>query len=70
MNIIKKLKESAKAVPMPVYIAGCIVPGGPCAITALWTGYDEVKHDGVSYIQFSSGVSVKYDQSGKVVSCE
>lgn len=32
MNIIKKLKESAKAVPMPVYIAGCIVPGGPCAI--------------------------------------
>lgn len=48
-------------------LTGC---GQISRITALWTGYDEVCVDGVSYIQFSSGVSVKYDQSGKVVSCE
>lgn len=32
MNVFKKIKESAKTVPMPVYIAGCVIPGGLCAI--------------------------------------
>ena len=32
-------------------------------------GTDEVCISGVTYIQFSSGVTVKYDQQGKVVTC-
>ena len=30
----------------------------------------EVCHDGVVYLQFTSGVSVKYNVDGKVVACK
>jgi hypothetical protein len=30
------------------------------------TGYDEVVVDGVVYIQFTSGVTVKYNQDGTI----
>ena len=35
-----------------------------------WSGNgSEVCQDGVVYLQFTSGVSVKYGRDGKVVSC-
>jgi uncharacterized lipoprotein YehR (DUF1307 family) len=36
---------------------------------ANYTGYSEVCVDGVTYLQFPSGSSVKYDTSGKIVGC-
>ena len=37
---------------------------------AAWSGNGaEVCQDGVVYLQFTSGVSVKYSRDGKVVSC-
>ena len=37
--------------------------------TARWTGYSEICVDGVTYIQFTSGATVKVDQEGKPVPC-
>ncbi len=37
---------------------------------AKWTGKDEVCVDGVKYLQFTSGVSVKYNQNGSIAICE
>jgi hypothetical protein len=34
------------------------------------TGFSKVCVDGVSYLQFTSGASVQYDQAGKVVTCK
>ena len=34
------------------------------------TGYSKVCVDGVSYLQFTSGATVQYDQTGKVVGCK
>ena len=39
-------------------------------IEAAITGSSKVCVDGVSYIQFTSGASVQYDQAGKVVTCK
>lgn len=36
---------------------------------AAWSGYDQVCIGGVVYLQFTSGVSVKYDTEGRVVLC-
>lgn len=36
---------------------------------ASWTGNSEVCIDGVTYIQFTSGASVKYNQNGTIVTC-
>lgn len=36
---------------------------------AHYTGHSEICVDGVKYIQFSSGASVKYDAQGHVVQC-
>lgn len=38
--------------------------------TATWTGYSELCVDGVKYIQFTSGASVKYNQNGTIVTCQ
>lgn len=37
----KKLKESAKSLPYPVYVAGLLLPGGLCAIALYlaWKSY-------------------------------
>ncbi len=37
---------------------------------AYLSGYSEGCIDGVVYIQFPSGVTVKYDQTGNVQKCE
>lgn len=47
-------------------LAGC---GKMTQMDAHWTGYSIICVNGVSYIQFTSGASVQYDQAGKIVSC-
>lgn len=36
---------------------------------AHYTGYSEMCVDGVTYIQFTSGATVKVDRTGKPVAC-
>ena len=38
--------------------------------TASWTGYSELCVDGVVYLQFTSGSSVKYNPNGTIVTCQ
>ena len=47
-------------------LAGC---GSIERSTAKWTGYSEMCVDGVVYIQFTSGATVKVDRNGKPVAC-
>lgn len=47
-------------------LAGC---GQVNRVTAGVTGSSESCIDGVKYIQFPSGVTVKYTRDGKVVTC-
>jgi uncharacterized protein YceK len=47
-------------------LVGC---GSIKRTTAQITGYSKTCVDGVSYIQFASGVTVQYDREGKVVRC-
>lgn len=47
-------------------LAGC---GAMERTTANWTGYSEICVDGVTYIQFTSGATVKVDRNGKPVPC-
>ncbi len=47
-------------------IMGC---GSYKQITAAATGYSKVCVDGVTYLQFASGVTVQVDQNNKPVSC-
>lgn len=55
-------------------IAGIIVALSGCgaadrmAASLTGNGSDSC-HDGVVYVQFTSGVSVKYNKSGNVVTC-
>lgn len=49
-----------------IALAGC---GSISRKTAAWTGYSTECVDGVSYLQFTSGVTVKYDKTGKIVTC-
>lgn len=37
---------------------------------ASWTGNSEVCIDGVTYIQFISGASVKYNTNGTIATCQ
>lgn len=53
-------------LPVLVALAGC---GSIERSTATWTGYSEMCVDGVVYIQFTSGATVKVDPSGKPVAC-
>lgn len=53
-------------LPLLVALAGC---GAIERSTAKWTGYSEMCVDGVVYIQFTSGATVKVDRNGKPVPC-
>lgn len=50
-----------------IMIGGC---GSAERMGATLTGYSLVCVKGVSYVQFTSGASVQYDQTGKVVTCK
>lgn len=47
-------------------LAGC---GGFARVDANYTGSSEICVDGVKYLQFVSGASVKYNPDGTVVTC-
>lgn len=49
-----------------IVLAGC---GGVGHLEASLTGYSESCVDGVAYLQFASGVTVKYNRDGTVVTC-
>lgn len=53
-------------LPVLLALAAC---GNMERTTAQWTGYSEMCVDGVTYIQFTSGATVKVDRSGKPVPC-
>lgn len=53
-------------LPAIIALAGC---GSMERATAKWTGYSEICVDGVTYIQFTSGATVKVDREGKPVAC-
>jgi len=38
-------------------------------VVANFTGYGKMCIEGVQYLQFSSGATVQYDATGKVVAC-
>lgn len=50
-----------------ILLTGC---GSVSKDIAKLTGYDIVCVHGVNYIQFSSGVSVMYNQDGTISKCE
>lgn len=47
-------------------LSGC---GGASRLTAHWTGYDKTCVDGVTYLQFPSGVTEQRNREGGVVPC-
>jgi hypothetical protein len=63
----KKIIRGTMYFLMFVMLAGCGLFNRSCAQIK---GTSETCYCGVSYIQFPSGVSVKYDQNGKIVTCK
>lgn len=54
-------------------VLGCCLLFGCGAVQrgcAYMTGHDKICIEGVSYLQFPSGVTVQYNKDGKVVSCK
>lgn len=48
-------------------LSGC----GACSrVRAGYTGYDVICVDGVNYVQFTSGASVKYTREGAIETCK
>ena len=56
----------AAMIAVVLMVAGC---GAVDRLAASATGYSTVCVEGVKYIQFTSGASVMYDRTGKVVLC-
>jgi len=54
-------------VLMASLLAGC---GAVDRMAADFTGWSVVCVDGVAYLQFPSGVTVKVDRAGRPVGCE
>lgn len=55
------------AIVVCAALAGC---GQIGRIEAQWMGYSRSCVDGVSYLQFASGVTVEYTREGKVKPCQ
>lgn len=55
---------------LSILALGLTACGKTDQLVAHYTGYSKVCVDGVQYIQFTSGASVQYDQTGKVVTCK
>lgn len=53
-------------LPLLLALTAC---GGMERTVAHYTGYSEMCVDGVTYIQFTSGATVKVDRTGKPVAC-
>lgn len=60
------MRKIVFVLPLCIALSAC---GQVERTTAKWTGYSEICVDGVEYIQFTSGASVKYNSDGTVVTC-
>ena len=63
---MKRLYTATAIIFIALGLAAC---GSVSREVAHYTGHSEMCVDGVKYIQFSSGASVKYDAQGHVVTC-
>lgn len=54
-------------IVMAIALTGC---GQIGRFEANWTGYSEQCVDGVTYLQFASGATVKYRPDGTVWTCK
>lgn len=63
---MKTSLKIATAVALVIALAGC---GNISRGVARVTGHSTVCVDGVTYLQFPSGVTVKVDRNGKPVPC-
>lgn len=61
------MKKVLAVGALVVLLTGC---GAWDRSVAQLTGVAESCHDGVVYLQFTSGVTVKYNQNGGVVACK
>lgn len=61
------MKISILIASLAILFSGC---GSISKLDAQVTGYDEVCVEGVPYLQFPSGVSVKINQDGSIASCK
>jgi len=52
-----------------IMLAGCGKHGKQYQADAAFAGASEICYQGVSYIQFTSGTSVKYLPDGKISTC-
>ena len=59
--------RKALVVLLGLTLCGC---GGLKRTGAILSGWTKTCVEGVSYLQFPSGVTVQYDRSGKIVACE
>lgn len=63
---MKKIIAILMAAALVCGLGGC---GKVDRKIAAFTGYSTICVDGVTYLQFTSGAAVKYDQQGNVVKC-
>lgn len=64
---MKKFIIATVVTMSTIGLSGC---GKVQQLSAHWTGdATETCHDGVVYLQFTSGASVKYDRTSHVVTC-
>ena len=59
--------KSIIAVMVVLALTGC---GAVDRVVGSLTGYSKICVEGVSYLQFTSGASVQYDKTGKIVLCK
>ncbi|MGV3665419.1 MAG: hypothetical protein ACO1NV_04760 [Leptospira bouyouniensis] len=63
---MKRIKPIQILLFFTLFLLGCGTISRGCA---KYFGYDEVCVDGVKYIQFTSGASVKYNPDGSIATC-
>lgn len=63
---VKSIKPIRIVLFFSLFFVGCGTISRGCA---KYFGYDEVCVDGVKYIQFTSGASVKYNPDGTIATC-
>jgi hypothetical protein len=65
-RILPVLMFLPSIIIVAVAMSGC---GQMERVGAKFTGYSEICVDGVQYLQFTSGASVKYNADGSIVTC-
>jgi hypothetical protein len=63
---MRKIAVVCALIGIAASLVGC---GAVDRMVAHYTGYSKICVDGVTYLQFTSGASVQFDKSGKIVTC-